>query len=122
VVRYSLAFKLHIISEIEQGLLTIGQARRRYDIRGGHTIQVWLRKFGKNHLLSKVVRVQTVEEKDQLKAMQEQIKKLKEALADAHMEKRILESLIDEANRAYHTDIKKNFGDQSSNDSQHTSQ
>jgi transposase-like protein len=122
IVRYSLSFKVHIVNEIEQGLLTISEARTRYGIGGVETIQKWLRRFGKNHLLNKIVRVQTVNERDQLKAMQEEIKKLKEALADAHMEKRLLETFIDLANEEYHTDIKKNFGAKGSPDSGKTSQ
>jgi transposase len=121
ILRYSTAFKLEVIDQIERGELTVAQAQRRYDIRGGHTISNWLRKFGRTSLLHQIVRVQTVQEKDQLKAMQQEIKKLKEALADAHMEKRILETLIDEANKIYKTDLKKNFGDSSSSNSDTTS-
>jgi transposase len=55
-------------------------------------------------------------------AMQEEIKRLKTALADAYLEKRCLETLIDEANKLYKTDLKKNFGDQPSTDSHQNSQ
>jgi transposase len=112
-VRYSLSFKHHVIRDIEQGVFNISEASRHYELGSG-TIQKWLRNFGKNHLLSKKIIIQTVQEKDHQKAMEQEIKKLKEALAEAYMEKRILEGLIDEANKAYNTDLKKNFGDQSS--------
>lgn len=112
-VRYSLSFKHHVIRDIEQGVFNISEASKHYELGSG-TIQKWLRNFGKNHLLSKKIIIQTVEEKDHQKAMEQEIKKLKEALAEAYMEKRILEGLINEANKAYNTDLKKNFGDQSS--------
>jgi len=53
VKRYSTAFKQKVVSEIESGQLSIGDARRLYDITGGETIQKWIRRFGKNHLLNK---------------------------------------------------------------------
>lgn len=121
VIRYSISFKRQIVNEIEEGA-SISLIQRKYGIKGGETIQRWIRKFGKNHLLSKVIKVQTVEEKDQLKAMQEEIKRLKTALADAYLEKRCLETLIDEANKLYKTDLKKNFGDGPSTDSPQNSQ
>ena len=117
ILRYSLSFKLHVVDQIEQGHLSISQAQRRYHITGGQTIQYWIRRFGKNHLLNKIVRVQTVDEKDQLKAMQQELKRLKEALADAYMEKRILETVIEQANKVYKTDLKKNLGKPLSPDS-----
>ncbi|MDI6802457.1 MAG: hypothetical protein QME58_01260 [Bacteroidota bacterium] len=35
---------------------TISEARAVYDILGGATIQTWLQKLGKTHLLNKVIR------------------------------------------------------------------
>ena len=52
--RYSLGFKQKVVSEIESGELKIGDAQRIYDIRGAETIQIWMRKLGKDHLLNKV--------------------------------------------------------------------
>lgn len=121
IIRYSISFKQQVVQELEQQGTSISQIQRKYGITGTATVQAWIRKFGKNHLLNKIVKVQTVEEKDQLKAMQQEIKKLKEALADSYMEKRILETLIDQANKAYKTDLKKNFGDQASANSQESS-
>ena len=47
MVRYSEAFKLRVVRELEQGKLTsILEAQRRYGIRGSNTIRGWLKKFG----------------------------------------------------------------------------
>lgn len=90
VLRYSEAFKLQIVSELESGKLrSIFEARKRYNIRGTNTINRWVRKYGKEHLLTKVVLVKTTDEKDQLKAMKQEIHKLKSALADAHLDLRL---------------------------------
>ena len=90
VMRYSEAFKLKIISELETGKLSnISEARNRYGITGCNTVQNWLRKYGKNHLLSKVVKVQKADEQDELKKQKARIGQLEKALADAHWDSRI---------------------------------
>ena len=116
-MRYSISFQQKVVKEIEQEGLLIEQAKRRYGITGAATVQKWLRKFGKNHLLNKMVRIETMDEKDRIKQLEQEIKKLKMALADSMLEKRCLEVVIDEANKEFKTDLKKNFGDVASADS-----
>ena len=58
-----------------------------------------------------------MEEKDRIKQLQEEIKKLKLALADSLLAQKSLEIIIEEANKEYKTDLKKNFGDSPSTDS-----
>ena len=113
-VRYSISFKQKVVREIEEEGLTFLQIRRRYGIKGGNTIQNWVRKFGKNHLLNKIVRVEVKGEKDRVKELEAEIKKLKMALADATMERHVLEKLIEIVDEHYQTDVKKNLGPQSS--------
>lgn len=109
-VRYSESFKLHVISEIESGHLTIYGARRRYGIRGGETIQKWLRSYGKNHLLGKVLRVESPEEKDRIKEQEAKVRELESALAHSQVKLFAYESLVDVAEKHYKADFKKNFG------------
>lgn len=120
-IRYSLSFKQQVVREIEESGANIELVRRKYGIKGGSTIQKWICKFGKNHLLNKIVRVETMEEKDRIKQLQEEIKKLKLALADSLLAQRSLEVVIEEANKEYKTDLKKNFGESASNDSEKSS-
>lgn len=108
--RYSLAFKQKVVSEIERGELKIGDAQRIYDIRGNDTIQSWIRKLGKNHLLNKVVRIEMKDEKERIKALEKQVKGLESALAQSHVKNIALESLIECAEEHYQTDLKKTFG------------
>ena len=90
VVRYSEGFKLQVVSELESGKFKcIFKARTRYGIKGCGTIERWLRKYGKNHLLNKVVRVESPKDRDQLKEMKAEIRELKSALADAHLDLRL---------------------------------
>ena len=111
-IRYSISFKQKVVKEIEEEGLNLSAAARRYGIKGGQTIHNWIKKFGKNHLLNKIVRVEMKGEKDLLKEQDAEIKKLKIALADATLEKHALETLIEIVNEHYHTDVKKNFGQQ----------
>jgi transposase-like protein len=110
--RYSISFKQKVVKEIEEEGLQISEAARRYGIGGSDTIQKWLKQFGKNHLLNKIVRVEMKGEKDRVKELEAEIKKLKIALADATMEKHALETLVAVVSEHYQTDVKKNLGPQ----------
>jgi transposase len=111
VFRYSLSFKQQVIREIEQEGLSIVAAKRKYGIKGGVTIQRWLRKFGKTELLNQIIRIETMDERDKIQVLEAEIKKLKLALADSLLAQRSLEVVIDEANKEYKTDLKKSFGE-----------
>lgn len=114
-LRYSISFKQKVVKEIEEEGLTFSEARRRYGISGGQTLQNWLITFGKNHLLNKVVRVEMKGEKDRVKELETELKKVKIALADAVLAKDALETLIDIVDEHYQTDVKKNLSQQSLN-------
>lgn len=85
--RYSEAFRLQVLRELEEGkFASVCQAARAYDIRGGPTIHKWILRYGKTHLLSKVIRVETPKERDEMKEMRKRVRALEEALSDAHLE------------------------------------
>jgi len=109
-IRYSISFKQKVVREVEEEGMGIKAIQRRYGIKGGSTVSRWLKQFGKNHLLNKVVRVEMKGEKDRTKELEKEIKKLKEALADAYLAKECAEKIIELANEEYKTDLKKNFG------------
>jgi transposase len=93
VVRYSEAFKRQVVEEIESGKLSsIEQARRRYGIDGKGTISKWLRRLGKNHLLPKVVRVETPDEKREMERLRRQVQELEHALAQTRMKELLAEA------------------------------
>ena len=108
-IRYSLSFKQKVISEIESGKLTAGDARKLYGIGGGQTIQKWMKKFGKLHLLNKIVRVELKDEVSRLKQLDKEKKDLESALAQAHLKLIVLETVIDVAEDELGIDLKKNI-------------
>jgi transposase len=93
-LRYSRAFKQKVVEEIESGELTISKAQRVYDIRGGETIQKWIKLLGKNHLLNRVVRIEMKDENDKIKEQKKKLQQLQAALSDAHLKIVMLESTI----------------------------
>jgi transposase len=108
--RYSTAFKMKVISEIESGKYTIAEARRIYDINSAGTIPYWLRRYGKNHLLNKVVRIQMKDERDKIKELKNQIKALERALSKSQVDNLCWQSLVEVIDEKYGIDSKKNFG------------
>ncbi len=112
--RYSLAFKQKVVSEIESGKFSIGEARRIYDINGSETIQKWLKRVGKQHLLDRVVRIEMKDEKDKLRELEKEKKQLESALAQEHLKNLSLEALIESIEEHYGIDVKKNFGGKAS--------
>lgn len=86
-IRYSEAFKLEVVRELESGrLASVEAARRRYGISGKATVQRWLRKYGRNDLLRKVVRVETPEEVDRVRVLEGRIRDLERAVADSKVQ------------------------------------
>ena len=110
IIRYSHSFKQKVVQEIEREGLKVSEAARRYGIAGCSTVTNWLSKFGRNQYLNQIVRVEMKGEKDRLKELEEENKRLKIALADKTMQKDVLETLIEIVNEHYQTDVKKNLG------------
>jgi len=109
VVRYSNCFKRNVVESIERDGLSIEDCRRLYGIGGSETIQKWIRRFGKNELLNKLVMVQTLDERDELKRLREEVKRLKIAYADLAIAHRIDQKVIEIADELYGFDLKKKY-------------
>jgi transposase-like protein len=109
VYRYSSCFKEKVVQEVSSGS-SISEVCRRYDIKGGSTVQYWIKKFGRPELLNTVIRVKMRSEEDKIKQLEAENKRLKIALADSVLVRDVLETLIEVADEHYQTDLKKNFG------------
>lgn len=108
-IRYSDCFKLQVVEEIEKNGLSIEDCRRKYSIGGSMTIQKWLLKFGKQHLLNKIIRVETREEIDELKRLRAENKALKEAYAELSLHHKCSEKVIEVADELFDLDLKKKY-------------
>jgi transposase-like protein len=105
VVRYSEAFKLQVVDELERGRFgSPFEAARAYGIGGDHTVRHWVTQYGKGHLLKKVIRVSKQDEPGELKRLKDRVRQLEEALADAHMDAALDRSFFEILCRQSQTD------------------
>jgi len=105
-----MAFKQKVVSEVESGKKSIGEVRREYGINGKMTIQRWINKFGKNHLLHRVVRIEMKDETSRIEELERDKRELESALAHSHLKILALESLVEIAKEKYNIDLKKKSG------------
>lgn len=95
-IRYSEAFKQQVVDEIASGKFSsFERARKAYGIRGSTTIAKWVKKYGREELLPKRVRIETMKEVDELKAARKRIRELEAALADAHIDQCLEHSFLE---------------------------
>jgi len=63
VIRYSEAFKRQVIDQIAAGKFSSPhRAQKAYGIRGSGTVESWVRKYGREDLLPKRVRIESMKE------------------------------------------------------------
>ena len=84
-IRYSEAFKIRVVQELEREGLTALAMRSKYGIRGAGTVESWIRKYG-NGTRGKIIRVETPEEINELKRLKDRVKRLESLLADANID------------------------------------
>jgi transposase len=87
VVRYSEAFKLRLVEDAANGKYqSLDEAGRRNGIRGCSTLSKWIKQYGREDILHKRVKVETMNEIDELQTERSRIRELEAALSDAHMD------------------------------------
>jgi transposase-like protein len=84
-IRYSEAFKMQIVRELEGGLINLDQIRRKYGIGGCYTIRRWVCKYG-NGRVGRVIRVEKPEEINERQELKHRVRALEKALADANID------------------------------------
>jgi transposase-like protein len=95
-IRYSEAFKLQVVREVEQGRFESGWAAgRAYGVKGAGTVATWIQRYGKDHLLGKVVKVMKADEQTEVKALRKRVRELERALADAHIDLKLEEAYLE---------------------------
>jgi transposase-like protein len=85
VIRYSKGFKLQLVREVESGKLCAGSVGRKYAVKGPGTVLRWVRQFGSGRY-GKLIRVEKADEVNEAARLRGELRRAKEALADAHME------------------------------------
>jgi len=119
---YSLSFKLQLVKEIEQGLLTKSQAKSKYGIQGDSTVTKWLQKYGnfdwenQSPMIMAKTPEQRILELEAKVALLEKQKARAEHLAERADKKVIIfDMLVDMAEKEYDIQIRKNYKPELSN-------
>jgi transposase-like protein len=74
-----------VVRELEEQDLPFEHVRRKYGIAGTVTVARWVRKYG-NGSRGKVIRVEKPNEINELARVRAELRRVKEALADAHVD------------------------------------
>jgi len=109
VNRYSMAFKLRVVDEVENGLLNAEEARKLYGIGGRNTVHEWIMQYGKNQRIGKKVYIMNENEEIELIRLRKEIRRLELNLENAMLRELALESLLEIAEEEYGVDLKKNI-------------
>ncbi|MEZ4615455.1 MAG: transposase [Caldilineaceae bacterium] len=111
--RYSIGFKRQVVQEYEAGA-SATELRRKYGIGGGSTISSWINQYGREGSRYKRMVIQEPEEQNRVKELEERVQLLEWALAQAQLERHVLESVVAVADKELKMDLKKTFGPKSS--------
>jgi transposase len=84
-IRYSEAFKMQVVRELESGTSNMDQVRRKYGIGGCTAIRQWLRKYG-NGSVGRIIRVEKPEEINEKAQLKRRVRALEQALADTNID------------------------------------
>lgn len=94
IKRYSEALKRQVVSEYESGS-EMEALKSKYAIGGSHTVEGWIRKYGREGFRHELVYIQTAEEVGRIKALEKQVTELQQALGRVTLEKLKLESMLE---------------------------
>ena len=85
VIRYSKAFKMQCVQEVEAGALCAYEVQRKYKVKSSATVMGWVRQFGSGKY-GKIIRVEKAGEVNVTSQLRTELRRVKEALADTYME------------------------------------
>lgn len=112
---YSMSFKLQVVTEIEQGVMSVTEAARKYGIQGSHTVVTWLRKYGnfdwENQTPSHMPKSQEqkiLELEARVKLLEKQKAFLEHQFDRADRKAVLFDMMIDLAEKEFNIPIRKN--------------
>ena len=96
VRRYSESFKLKVLAELTKGNHSKRQIALTYGLQSS-TINVWIKKYDRKDLMNTRVTVQTDDELSRIKALQKELKQLKDLLIKKDLDKLVTDSYLEVA-------------------------
>jgi transposase-like protein len=113
---YSISFKLQLVEEIEQGLLTKAQAKAKYGIQGDSTVTKWLKKYGNfdwehrpYYAMAKTPEQKILELEAKVRLLEKQKARAEHLAERADKKAIIFDMLVDMAEKEYDIQIRKNY-------------
>lgn len=99
-----------IVDEIDNGL-SKAEAARKYEVSQG-AIYKWITKYSKRYQSMLVKVVEHASESNKVKKLEAELEQAYAMLGRVKAESMFLQKIIEKADEAYDTDLKKNFDDQ----------
>ena len=96
IKRYSESFKLKVLAELAKGNHSKRQIALTYGVQSS-TINVWIKKYDRKDLMNTRVTVQTNDEITRIKALQKELKQLKDLLIKKDLEKLVNDNYLEVA-------------------------
>ena len=96
VRRYSEGFKLKILAELSTGKYSKKKLAEIYGMNRT-TINEWIKKYDRKDLMNTRILVETQDETTRLRALQKEIKQLKELLVKKDLDRLVQDSYLDVA-------------------------
>jgi transposase-like protein len=96
VKKYSEGFKLKILAELSTGKYSKQQLGAIYGVNRT-TINGWIRQYDRKDLMNTRVIVETQDEMTRIKALQQEVKQLKELLVRKDIDRLVLDSYLEVA-------------------------
>ena len=96
VRKYSEGLKLKILAELSTGNYSKKQLGEIYGINRT-TINEWIKKYNRKDLMNTRILVETQDETTRIKALQKEIKQLKELLIKKDLDKLVMDSYLEVA-------------------------
>jgi len=100
--KYSYGLKRRIVYEIRRGILSREEAKRKYGIRSGESINYWLKKYS-------LLNYNPEKDYGMNQSPEEKIKELQARIEELESEKLILNTAIDIADEEFNTQIRKKY-------------
>lgn len=114
---HSQSFRDNVARDYIFGDLSYPQVAEKYGLSSPHKVENWVRSYRKRSKIEEIEYApMTEEDKQDQKALKEQIAKLKKQLADAELRALAYDTMIDVAEEQLGIEIRKKPGTKQSND------
>ena len=90
---------MQCVRDVESGKSCASTVERKYRIKGAATVMPWVRQFGSGRY-GKIIRVDKADEVSEAGQLRHQLRRVKEALADTHMEPALDQAFLRTGNSA----------------------